>query len=87
MHLSRVFRKTYHTTLGEYLNGLRVEFAFEQLKNPEADLSELALAAGFADQSHFTRVFKRITGNTPGALISKTGKGPALRGQIGRAHV
>jgi len=68
VHLSRVFRKTYHTTLGEYLNGLRVEFAFEQLKNPEVDLSELALAAGFADQSHFTRVFKRITGNTPGAF-------------------
>jgi AraC-like DNA-binding protein len=33
---------------------------------PEIDLAEVALAAGFADQSHFTRVFKNVTGITPG---------------------
>jgi len=30
-------------------------------------LSEIALAAGFYDQSHMTRVFRRVTGRTPGA--------------------
>jgi AraC-like DNA-binding protein len=29
-------------------------------------LADVALAAGFADESHMTRVFKRVTGETPG---------------------
>ena len=64
-HLSRVFRAAYRQTLGECLNQFRVRFAMEQLAG-EIPLSDLALAAGFADQSHFTRVFCGLTGTTPG---------------------
>ncbi len=65
-HLSRVFRTVHHQTIGEYVNRLRVSYACKHLALPDNDLVGVALAAGFADQSHFTRVFKNVTGITPG---------------------
>jgi AraC family transcriptional regulator len=65
-HLSRVFRKVHRQTIGEYVQKLRVTYACKELVIPDNDLATVALSAGFADQSHFTRVFKNITGVTPG---------------------
>ncbi|MFY9556511.1 MAG: AraC family transcriptional regulator [Blastocatellia bacterium] len=67
-HLSRVFRRFYHQGIGEYLSKIRVEFACEELSKSEAQLADIAFKAGFADQSHFSRVFKRVIGVTPGAF-------------------
>jgi AraC family transcriptional regulator len=67
-HLSRVFRSVQGQTIGEYVQRLRVTFACEQLRNTGIDLASIALSAGFSDQSHFTRVFKNITGLTPGTF-------------------
>ncbi len=64
-HLSRVFRRRVGVPLGEYVHRLRVRYASEELCRPGARLVEVAAAAGFADQSHMTRVFKRVTGVTP----------------------
>jgi AraC family transcriptional regulator len=68
VHLSRVFRKFYRQPLGEWVHRLRVLAACRQLRDPEASLADVGAASGFADQSHFTRVFKAITGTTPGAF-------------------
>jgi AraC family transcriptional regulator len=68
IHLSRVFRKTLRCGLGEYVNRLRIQYACQRLAGDEQALSELAAAAGFADQSHFGRVCKSLTGSTPGEL-------------------
>jgi AraC family transcriptional regulator len=68
VHLSRVFRSTYGESLGQYLNRVRVQFASKKLSTSDAPLSEVALAAGFYDQSHFTRIFKQLTGTTPGLV-------------------
>jgi AraC family transcriptional regulator len=65
-HLARAFRSYYHCTLGEYLRRLRVERACRLLRG-KTPLAEIALATGFADQSHFSAVFKRHTGMTPAA--------------------
>ena len=65
VHLARVFRTYYGMTLGEYVRRLRVEWAAQQLATSASSLATLAQAAGFADQSHFTRVFKQIMGVTP----------------------
>lgn len=46
---------------------LRVEFACEELSRPDTPLIRIALAAGFYDQGHFCRTFKRLTGITPTA--------------------
>jgi AraC family transcriptional regulator len=50
------------------LHRLRVQFACRQLARKGTNLAAVAAAAGFADQSHFTRVFKQFTGMTPGAF-------------------
>jgi AraC family transcriptional regulator len=67
-YLSRVFRQFHHQAIGDYLHDLRVQFACQQLADPDVALSAIASASGFADQSHFTRVFKQCTGMTPGAF-------------------
>jgi len=74
-HLARVFRERVGCTVGEYVRRLRVESASRQLASTDAPLGEIALAVGFADQSHFSRTFQTYLGVTPGEY------------QIGRAHV
>lgn len=65
MHLAREFRRHYRSSPGEYLRQRRVEFASEALARSDEPLVEIGLAAGFSHQSHFSRVFKQVTGLTP----------------------
>jgi AraC family transcriptional regulator len=65
VHLSRVFRKFVGEGVGERVHRLRIRSACEQMLDPEIPLAEISLANGFADQSHFTRTFRRVTGMTP----------------------
>jgi AraC family transcriptional regulator len=64
-HLARVFRQQLHCTVGDYVRRLRIEYSCRQLSSTDTPLVEIALEAGFADQSHFTKTFKRRTGLTP----------------------
>jgi AraC family transcriptional regulator len=64
-HLARIFRATQGVTIGDYLRGLRVELASTALRGSRRPIAEIALDAGFADQSHFARVFKARTGQSP----------------------
>ena len=68
VHLAAVFRRFYHETIGDYVQKLRVSHAAKLLMDPTNQLAEIAYSCGFADQSHFTRVFKRRVGLTPGAF-------------------
>ena len=74
VHLSRVFRKFYRRPIGDYVHRLRVLAACRQMRNGEARLADMAVALGFADQSHFTRAFKAITGTTPAAFQAAMAK-------------
>ena len=65
VHLSRVFRRTFGCTIGEYVRRLRVESAARQVSLTDAPLGEIAHAAGFSDHSHFNRIFRSIYGLTP----------------------
>jgi AraC family transcriptional regulator len=71
VHLSRVFRKCVGEGIGEYVHRLRVRAACEQILHPEISIAEVSLAQGFADQSHFTRAFRRVTGMTPATFRSQ----------------
>lgn len=71
VHLSRVFRKWKGEGIGEYVHRLRIRAACEQMLVPEIPISEIGLATGFADQSHFTRSFRKVTGMTPAAFRSQ----------------
>ncbi len=66
-HLARAFRARFGVPIGTYLRRLRLDWAATRLEAGEEGISAIALDAGFADQSHFTRTFKRHTGLTPQA--------------------
>ena len=66
-HLARVFRHHFKLSIGSYVRRLRLDWAARELVWSDVSLTAVALAAGFADQSHFTRFFKRHTGLTPNA--------------------
>ena len=65
VHLARTFRRVYQMTFGGYVRQVRIDFARQELAASSGSLSEIAAAAGFCDQSHFTRLFKQHTGLTP----------------------
>lgn len=64
-HLMRRYAAHYGVTLGNEARRQRVAHACRMLATPETSLGDVALAAGFADQSHLSRVFKDHTGLTP----------------------
>ena len=64
--LARGFHEYYGSSIGEYVRNARLDWAAAKLVQTDAPLATLALEAGFADQSHFTRSFKRRTGLPPG---------------------
>lgn len=66
-HLARAFRTHFKLSMGSYVRRLRLDWAARELARSETSLAGVALAAGFADQSHFTRFFRRYTGLTPQA--------------------
>lgn len=68
VHVARVFRRAFGCTIGTYVLRLRLDHACRLLTQADRSLTEIALDAGFADQSHFTRALKQTRGVTPGQL-------------------
>lgn len=65
VQVARGFRARHGVSVGEYGRRLRLEWAAGELASGDRPLAEIALEAGFADQSHFTRLFRRHVGTTP----------------------
>ena len=61
----RQFHATFHLTPQKFLRKLRLRIASRALVSADDSLSEIALNSGFADQSHFSREFRRQFGRTP----------------------
>ena len=74
-HLNRVFRTHHGCSVGEYVRRLRIDGAARELAQSERSIADIAATFGFADQSHFTRVFLRLTGLTPGRYRRLHGQG------------
>jgi AraC family transcriptional regulator len=64
-NLARVFRRHHGCTPGAYLRRLRIEAARRALIETLDPIADIALAAGFSSQAHFTRVFHRMMGGSP----------------------
>lgn len=76
-HLARTFRRHHGCSIGEYVRRLRVEYAAREILDSASSLTDIALAAGFSDQSHLTHEFKRQLHTTPAAykkLHSRNGR-------------
>lgn len=65
-YLHRIFKQETGLTIMEYLIVCRMNMAKGYLRSSSIPLAEVALASGFQDLSHFCRMFKRLTGITPG---------------------
>lgn len=74
-YLARMFRKHYGCTVAERVRELRIGYAMQQLAESERSLADVALAAGFYDQSHLNRVVKRATGLTPAQVRASVQRG------------
>ena len=68
-HFARAFKETLGRAPHQYLLAQRLERARRLLESTALTLSDIAQRTGFADQAHFTRLFKRAFGTTPGALL------------------
>ncbi|HUQ79815.1 MAG TPA: helix-turn-helix transcriptional regulator [Gemmatimonadaceae bacterium] len=68
VHVARAFRDHLGCTVGDYVRRLRVRRACELLTCTALPLTDVAMRAGFFDQSHMTRVVKGFLGVTPAVL-------------------
>lgn len=65
--LNRRFRMLLHMTPTQFLVAQRIQRARRLLVTTDREVAEIATAVGFYDQSHFTRRFGKVTGQTPAA--------------------
>jgi AraC-like DNA-binding protein len=78
-HFAKKFRSTTGLSLQRFINRQRVRRSMGMLRDQSKPLAHVALELGFSSQSHFTRVFSKLTGITP----AKYGKG-FKRSVVGR---
>jgi AraC-like DNA-binding protein/ligand-binding sensor protein len=64
-HFCKMFKRTTGLNFTEYVSRVRVEKARNLLLNPNLRISEIAYEIGFQSLTHFNRVFKKITGQSP----------------------
>jgi AraC family transcriptional regulator len=65
VQISRQFPQHFGCTISEYMRRVRIARAQSLLSCRDLEVSEIALACGFFDQSHFTTAFRRLTGMPP----------------------
>ncbi|MBB2144484.1 helix-turn-helix domain-containing protein [Pedobacter sp. LMG 31464] len=75
-YLSREFSKYFdNLSFGDYIRKMRIDKAIALLEATTYSLTEIAYLTGFSDQSHFTRIFKKQTGESPSAYRKIATKG------------
>jgi AraC-like DNA-binding protein len=76
-HFSRAFKRTMGVPPHQWLIKRRIQRVKELLQKPDRSLADIALACGFADQSHLTRAFTQREGCAPGAWRRRHGIEPS----------
>jgi len=65
-HLCRLFRAAYGITPVRYINNLRMDQAKLLLRDTTMTVSEIAYQVGLSDAGYFSRLFRKLTGHSPG---------------------
>ena len=73
-YLSKIFKDEMNCTLTNYINNVRVEKSKSLLLDSSLSLADIAYMVGFEDQSYYTKVFKKVTGVSPGKYKISRGK-------------
>lgn len=64
----RTFKRYYGTTVSQYVTETRIRKACDLLLRRQASIEAIADATGFPNRAYFSRVFKRVTGQSPAAF-------------------
>lgn len=70
---ARAFKQSTGLAPHQFLTQRRIERARELLQHTELPLADIAMRCGFADQSHFSKVFRRVIGTSPGSFRASVG--------------
>ncbi|MDD2992646.1 MAG: response regulator [Pygmaiobacter sp.] len=62
----------------DYLNGLRIHYACDYMRNSSMKMYEIAYAVGFRDEKYFSKVFKKVTGQSPSTYRNQLDAGAPL---------
>jgi AraC-like DNA-binding protein len=82
-HLCKLFRRSAGMTFTEFVSRTRTEKAKNLLLNPQLRVSEIAYDVGFQSLTHFNRIFRKLTGESPTRFREKAGKGITARPVVG----
>lgn len=73
-YFSRVFKEETGDNFNVYVNKVRIEAAKRLILNEQISLVDISVMVGFEGQSYFSKVFKKMTGVTPGKYRESRGK-------------
>jgi AraC-like DNA-binding protein/uncharacterized cupin superfamily protein len=76
--LHRHFRKYFGTSPSRFANHLRIAKAKKSLRQSQVPIEELAFELGFSDASHFSRVFRKSSGESPAEYRKRRQKPPNM---------
>lgn len=64
-YFCKLFKQCFKVNFSAYLNEYRVNKARQLMLDPRLNMKDIGAAVGYSDANYFTRVFKRLTGQTP----------------------
>lgn len=64
-YFCKLFKECFRVNFSTYLNEYRIEKARAMLADPALSVRDIATACGYSDSNYFSRIFKRIAGQTP----------------------
>ena len=76
-YFSRIFKSETGSPFVTYVNSMRIEMSKKLLLDLSVPLIDVSNEVGFDEQCYFTRVFKKVTGMTPGMYRKTMGRQPA----------
>ncbi len=85
-HFARSFKQAFGTPPHRYLLSRRIERAAALLRETELPITEIALATGWVSLGTFGRIFRDITGASPGAIRERERAGVAAQGRVPECH-
>ena len=85
--LFRAFKASVGIPPLQYVASRRLEYVFQLLRTSQESLSQIAVTAGFCDQSHLCRVFRRVLGVTPAAWRRQNAVAPSAEVREGQRAI
>lgn len=73
-YFSRIFKEEMKSTFNAYVNKVRIEMSKKLLSEDQLSLAEISEMVGYEDQSYFSKVFKKMTGVSPGKYRESKGR-------------